>query len=99
MPWQRFVTQEREFQRKIVLVPLDELVYAAGIGFDDLASFRLEKCGIAVRSAAKPEDAKFLVNRKRPWTKNFGKLAARGTAHQIHLPEAILRHNVALRFG
>src|SRR2546426_3650935 len=98
-PGLRFVTEEREFQRKVVLVLLDELVYAAGIGFDNLVSFGLEKRGIAVRGAAEPEGVKIPVSRKRPQTKNFGKLASREAPQQVHLPEAVLRHDVPLRLG
>src|SRR2546428_13347625 len=93
----RFGTEEREFQRKVVLVLLDEFVYAAGIGFDNLVSFGLEKRGIAVRGAAEPEGVKIPVSRKRPQTKNFGKLASREAPQQVHLPEAVLRHDVPPR--
>src|SRR2546428_12824599 len=93
----RFGTEEREFQRKVVLVLLDEFVYAAGIGFDNLVSFGLEKRGIAVRGAAEPEGVKIPVSRKRPQTKNFGKLASREAPQQVHLPEAVLRPDVPPR--
>ncbi len=77
---------------------LDELIYAAGIRFYHLARFGIEERGAALSSAGEAVRSKLLVDGKRSGAQNFRKLPAGHAAEQIHLPEAVLRHDVALRF-
>ena len=75
---------------------LDILVHAAGVRFHHLARFGVEERGISFSSPSKAVGSKLSVDEKRSGSQDFRKLPAGGAAQQIHLPEAILRHDVAL---
>ena len=77
----------------------DEFVYAKSVSLDNPPCFRFEQCRIAVRSAAQAKRAKFFVPLQRYGPKNLRKLASSDAPQQIHLPQPVLSHNVALRFG
>src|SRR5260370_29878581 len=96
LPGLWLVTEKRKFQREILLVLLDKLIHAAGIGFHHLARFRVEECGIALRSAGKTVCSKLFVDGKRSRAQYFRELSAVDAAKEIHLPEAALRHYLTL---
>ena len=77
---------------------LDELVHAAGICFHHLARFGIKERGVPFRGASEAIRAELFVDGKRPRAENLGKLPASDAAEQIHLPETVLRHDVALCF-
>ncbi len=77
---------------------LDELIHAAGVGVHDPARFWIKESGVAFRGASEAVCAELLINEKRPGAENFRELPASDAAEQIHLPKAVLRHDVALRF-
>ena len=96
-PRLRPVFQKRKFERQMILVLLDEFVHPARIGFEQHALFAGQRRRIALRRAGESQGAKFLVdgNHRRP--EDFRQLAARHAPQQVHLPQAVLRHDVALR--
>ncbi len=75
---------------------LDEPVHAARIGVHDFGGLRFEEGGFAVRGAAEAVSAKFPVDGDGYGSKNLRKLASRKAPQQVHLPEAVLRHDVTL---
>jgi len=99
LPGLRLVFEEFKFDRKIVPVLLDEFVHSAGVGFHDDTGFFVEERGIAFRGRAEAEKPEMLVDGDGTGPKDFRELAAGNAAEQIHLPEAILGHDVALGFG
>ena len=98
LPGTGFVAEKREFKRKGFLVLLDKVIHAAGVCFHDLARFGIKERGVALGGASKSVGSKLFVDDKRLGAQNFGKLAAGDAAEQVHLPETVLRHYVALRF-
>ncbi len=78
---------------------LDEVIHAARIGFKDSARCRIDETEIAFGGATETERAELFVDIDGGRTEDFGKLPAPDAPQQIHLPEPILRHDVALRFG
>ena len=74
----------------------DELVHAARIGVHDFGGVRFEEGGFAVRGAGEAVRAELFVDEQRCGAEDFRKLPASGAAEQIHLPETVLRHYVAL---
>ncbi len=96
LPVSRLIAQKRKFQRKVVLVLLDEFVDAAGVGFEHKARFWIEEGGVAFGGAGEAVGSKLFVDEKSPGAQDFRELAAGRAAEQIHLPEAVLRHDVAL---
>jgi hypothetical protein len=92
------VAEKRKFQREICFVLGDELIYAAGVGFQNFARFGIEKGGVALGGTCEAVGAKTLIDLESSGSQDFGELTACGAAEEIHLPEAILRHNVALGF-
>ena len=75
---------------------LDKLVHATRIGFHHLARFGVEKCGVTLCGAGEAVRSKLFVDENRLGAQNFRKLPAGDAAQQIHLPEAVLCHDVAL---
>ncbi len=98
LPGLRLVAQQGKFERKTVLVLLDEFVHAAGVSFHHLAGFTIEERDVAFRSPGESVSSKLLVDGKRRGTQDLRELAARDAPQKIHLPEAVLAHHVALRF-
>ncbi len=76
----------------------DELIYAAGVSFQNFARFGIEKGGVALGGTGEAVGTKTLIDLEGSGSQDFGELTARGTAEEIHLPQAILRHDVALGF-
>ena len=77
----------------------DEMIYAAGVGVENGAGCvgSIEAI-VAVRGASETEGAELLVNVEGSGAQDFGELAASDATQEIHLPEAVLRHDVALGF-
>ena len=98
LPGLGFVLEKSKFQRQSVLMLLDKGIHAAGVGFHQRAGIFVHGSEIAIRGARKTESAELFVGFKRERAENLRELASRGPAHQIQLPEAVLRHNVALSF-
>src|SRR5205085_2180008 len=67
--------------------------------FKDTSCRRVHEPEIPFCGATKTERAELLVDTDRRGPENFGQLPATHPAQQIHLPEPILRHDVALRLG
>src|SRR5207249_12175677 len=93
------VAEKREFKRKTFLMMRDKLIHAARVGFHHLAGFGVHERGVALSGASKSVGAELFVDGKRPGAENLRKLPAGEAAEQVHLPETILRHDVALRLG
>ena len=77
---------------------LDKFVDAAGVGVHDGAGLFVEESGVAFGDRAEAESAEVFVHGNRERTEDFGKLAAGDSAKQVHLPETVLRHDIALGF-
>ena len=77
----------------------DKLIHAPRVGFHHLAGFGVQERGVALSGASKSVGAELFVDGKRSGTQNLRKLPAGDAAEQVHLPETILRHDVALRLG
>jgi len=95
-PVPRFVAQESEFERELVLVSVNELIYAPSKGLHVGA-----KCGFTVQRIAfgggtKSQNAEAAVNCNGRWAEDFRQLAGGGATKHVHLPKAILRHHIAL---
>src|SRR5439155_23861222 len=60
------------------------------------ARFGVEKCGVTLCGAGEAVRSKLFVDENRLGAQNFRKLPAGDAAQQIHLPEAVLCHDVAL---
>ena len=76
---------------------LDEFVYAAGVRFHHFLSFGVEQCDVAFSCAAEAKGSKLFVDGHRCGAQDLRKLAPCGAPQEIHLPEAVLRHDVPLR--
>src|SRR5262249_37769871 len=55
LPWPRLVFEEFEFNRKILLMLLNEFVYAASVSFHDDARFFVKQRGIAIGGETEAE--------------------------------------------
>ena len=99
LPGLRLVFEEFEFDGEIPLVLFDEFIDATGVGFHDDARLFVKQGGVAIGGGTKAKKAEMLVNGKSNGAEDFGELTAGDAAEQIHLPQAILRHDVALGFG
>ncbi|HZC66781.1 MAG TPA: hypothetical protein VE545_09425, partial [Candidatus Dormibacteraeota bacterium] len=98
LPGARFIFEKRKFDGEAILVRLDKAIYAARVGVNDAADFGVHLCDVALGGAIESEGTKTLVDGKRSVPENFGELTERGTAKEIHLPQAILGHDVAFGF-
>src|SRR5260370_3393578 len=78
---------------------IDEFVIAASVGVIDFAFLGVAQGDVAFCRAAEPEHSKILVDGECLFAQNLRKLSARDAPKEIHLPEPVLRHDVALRFG
>jgi len=99
LPGLRLVFEELEFDRKIVLVLFDEFVHAARVGVHDGAGFFVQERDVAFGGGAEADNAEMFVDGDGGGTKNFRELTASDAAEQVHLPETILGHDVALGFS
>ncbi len=99
LPELRFVFEEGELERQVVRMLFDEAVHAAGVGFHDGARVFVHQADLTVGGAAKLHGAEVFVDRQGRFAEYLRELAAGDAAQQIHLPEAILGHDVALRLG
>ncbi len=91
------VAEERELRWKGIRMLRDEQVHAAGIGVEARAFARWQAGIDALRSVAELEYTlgNIVLNQRGPH--DFGKLAIGVAAIGVHLPQAILRRDVALR--
>jgi len=99
LPGLRLVFEELEFDRKIGVMLLDEFVHAARVGVHDSAGFFVQESDVVLGGGAKAENAEMFVDGYGGGAQNLRELTASDAAEQIHLPEAVLCHDVALRFG
>jgi hypothetical protein len=77
---------------------LDKLVDAAGVGFHDGAGFLVEQSSVAFGGGAEAESAEAFVYGNGNGAEDFRELATSNAAEEVHLPETVLRHDVALGF-
>ena len=98
LPGLRRIFEELEFDRKIAFVPVDVGVDAAGVGVHDFSRLTVERSGFAVGSNTDAERTELHVDFHDVGTENLGKLAAADATEQIHLPEPVLRDDIALCF-
>lgn len=77
---------------------LDEDVDAARVGFHQRAGVFVHRGEVTFGGAREAEGAELFVGFQSEGADDFGELAARGAAHEVELPETILRHDVALGF-
>ena len=76
----------------------DKSIHAAGVGFHQRVGFLVHRIEIAFGGAGKAKGTELFVGFKAERADDFRKLAARSSAHQIQLPEAVLGHDIALSF-
>ncbi len=98
LPGLRLVLEKSEFERQIILVLHDEDVDAASVGFHEGAGILVHGGEIAFGGAREAVSAEQFVGLESERADNFGELAASGSAHEVELPEAILRGDVTLGF-
>jgi len=79
-------------------VLIDVRVDAASIGIHRIMGFALKCEGFAIGSRADAKRAELRVYFYDVGPENFRELATTDAAEQIHLPETVLRHYVALCF-
>jgi len=79
-------------------VLFNKAVDAARVRFHQGALRRLHQRDVPFRRPAKAEGAKLLVDIQGRRTEDLGELAASYSAQQIHLPQTVLGHDIALRF-
>ena len=96
-PRLRLVVEKTELGRQRILVLRDVEIHAARIGFVAGALFRRQVGVDAMRGIAKLKHALRLVVTKQRGAHDFGEFAIGVAAKDIHLPQAILRGDVALR--
>jgi hypothetical protein len=99
LPRLRFVVEERELEREIVLVLRDEGVDAAGVGFEQRACVVVHGGDFAVGNASEAESAEVFVGFAGEGAEDFGELAAGSATKKVELEEAVLSHDVALGLG
>ena len=96
LPGLRPVLEKFELNGEIVLVLVNEAVDAAGVGVHDGARFVVEESGVAFGRWAEAEQTEMLVDADGRGAEDFRELATGYAAEEIHLPEAVLSHDVAL---
>ena len=96
-PRLRLVVEKMKLGRQRILVLRDEEIYAARIGFVAGAVFRRQVGVDAMRGIAKLKHALRLVVPKQRGAHDLGQFAVGVAAKGVHLPQAILRGDVALR--
>ncbi len=95
-PDMRGVGQEAEFQREGFAVLGDIGVYAVGIGLKLRVLRRVHLSDGLLRYLAQSEDALLAIRVHEVGAKNYGEIAGSKTACHVHLPEPLLRGDVAL---
>ena len=98
LPGLRPVLEKFELNGEIVLVLVNEAVDATRVGVHDGARFVVEESGVAFGRWAEAKQTEMLVYGDGRGAEDFRELATGNAAEEIHLPEAVLSHDVALRF-
>jgi hypothetical protein len=75
----------------------DKQIHAAGEGFQIRSLLTVKQSNIAIRGAGQTQAAEISINFQCRRANNFGEPAGSAAPNQIHLPKAILRHDVTLR--
>src|SRR6267142_5211299 len=83
----------------MVATLLDEVIHAARVGLQEGARIGVHGSQFTIRDAPKLHGAEVFVDCQSRFAEDLAKLSASHMTQQIHLPQAILGHDVTLSFG
>src|SRR5712692_3467545 len=83
----------------MIAMLLDETVHTARVSLQERARIGVHGSQFTIRDAPKLHGAEVFVDGQSRFAEDFAQLAASHMAQQVHLPEAILRHDVTLSLG
>ena len=95
-PGARLVTQQRELERQAAEMGGDEVVHAAGISREGRAVLRRQRDVGVFGDAPQPQPARFAVRFQPGRAEDFGQIAAGVAPQRVHLPQPVLRRDIAL---